>query len=130
MMVMPRLNILVADDDPPSLELAQIILEAEGHRVTACRDGAEVVARLLEHGETFDLLLLDVVMPHVDGLTATATLRERPDTQGLPIICTSASANLAAREAGRLVGCTYYLIKPYRRADLLDAIAEVMNERP
>lgn len=123
------MNVLVADDDPSNLEVAAVILESLGHRVTTAQDGREVLSLCLDQGKSFDLLILDMVMPVVDGMTVTATLREHPATREMVIICTSASASTAARDAGLLVGCDCYLIKPFKRADLVLAITESLERR-
>lgn len=123
------MTVLIADDDPSNLEVAVVILESLGYHVTTAQDGRGVLSLCLDQGKTFDLLILDMVMPVVDGMTVTARLREHPTTRDMVIICTSASASKAARDAGLLVGCDCYLVKPYKREGLVRAITESLQRR-
>lgn len=121
------LNILVVDDESTNLEIAEVILSSLGHRVTTCLDGAEALALCLERSERYDLILMDVLMPVMDGLEATRRLRAHPDTRDVPIICLSAKASGSDQTAGLQAGCNLYLTKPYRRADLLHALETTLG---
>lgn len=126
---MDSLNVLVVDDDLTSLQILEVIMSSLGHRVTACHDGREVLDLILTQGRPFDLLIMDVVMPEVDGLTVTARLRENETTRDMTIVCTSASANASARQAAMLVGCDFYLTKPFRRSELLEAVHSTLARK-
>lgn len=122
---MPRNTILVVDDEPTNCEVASIILTTLGHTVVTCSNGAEAVALCLADPGRFDAVLMDVLMPVMDGLEAIRRLRAEPSTQGIPIVCVSARASGSDRAAGLAAGCDRYVTKPYKRKDLIAALAEL-----
>lgn len=125
---MKRLNVLVVEDEPSNREIAQVILGSFGHRVETVENGQEALDLLITRGERFDVVLMDILMPVLDGLETTRRLRANPSTKDVPIICVSAKASGSDRGAGLEAGCDYYLNKPYRRKDLLRAITETLTK--
>lgn len=119
---MIQLRVLVADDEPSNAQIAEIILASAGHSVTCCRNGAEVLELCLTRGERYDLVLMDILMPEVDGLEATRILRSHPMTKDMPILCLSARASGSDRRIGLDAGCTHYISKPIKRPQLLAEI--------
>jgi CheY-like chemotaxis protein len=115
-----NLRILVVDDEPTNQEVAGVILRAAGHIVSTANHGAEAL-KVIEQ-ESFDLILMDIAMPVMDGLTAIRMLRENPATRHLPILCASAKASGMSEHDGMAAGCDHYLKKPFRNKDLLAAI--------
>jgi CheY-like chemotaxis protein len=105
------LQILVADDDPVLRALLQLKLEGEGHHVTLAADGDEALLLVTSHRP--DLLVLDVVMPGIDGLDLTRQLRERPDTKELPIVLLTGRDTDPDIVAGWQSGANYYITKPF-----------------
>jgi DNA-binding response OmpR family regulator len=105
------LHIVVADDDPVLRALLQLKLEGEGHRVTLAADGDE--ALLLVTQERPDLLVLDVVMPGIDGLELTRNLRAQPETKDLPIVLLTGRDTDPDIVAGWQSGANYYITKPF-----------------
>jgi CheY-like chemotaxis protein len=97
-------RILLVDDNRTNLEVAQELLNHVGLEVHTASDGEQALARVCESGETYDLVLMDLQMPHMDGIQATRALRALPLGHTLPIIALSGSAlapdRLAASEAG------------------------------
>lgn len=128
----PSLNILVADDVPQNLELAQLMLEDLGHRVTPARDGEDALARYTEG--FFDLVLMDVHMPGIDGLQATRSIREYERSvqrSPVPIIALTASVMAEDQRAAREAGMDGFAVKPLDAAQLTAEIARVMRaDRP
>jgi CheY-like chemotaxis protein len=123
------LRVLVVEDEPTNREVAELILIAEGHEVVSVGDGEAALHLCLEERQKFDLILMDVLMPRLDGLEATRRLRADPATAGIPILCMSAKASGSDRRAGMEAGCDHYLLKPFRRAELLLAIGETLRLR-
>jgi two-component system sensor histidine kinase/response regulator len=117
------LRILVAEDNPVNQRLVLRLLEIRGHRVTVADDGRQAVAAVRE--KDFDLIFMDVQMPHMSGVEATALIRRDEESGGrrLPIIALTAHAMKGDREKCLASGMDGYLAKPIR-AHELDAILE------
>ncbi len=129
MMTMRALNVLVVEDEPSNREIAEIILSSAGHRVYAASDGKEALKLLLDEGLAIDVVLMDILMPVMNGLEATEALRADPRTRDLPIICVSAKASGSDYQTGMAAGCTHYLSKPFKRRQLLESLAKTMLEQ-
>jgi CheY-like chemotaxis protein len=112
------LNILVAEDNPVNQKLAVRILEKRGHRATVARNGREALAKL--RLESFDLVLMDVQMPELDGIETTAAIRESEHGNGKhqPIIAMTANAMKGDEQRCLDAGLDGYLAKPIRREEL------------
>jgi CheY-like chemotaxis protein len=98
------------------------LLEKQGHQVTCATDGRQALAVLEKRG--FDLVLMDVEMPNMDGLEASAAIREREKATGghIPIIAMTAHVMKGDREKCLAAGMDGYVSKPIRPAELVDAI--------
>jgi two-component system, sensor histidine kinase and response regulator len=117
-----RLNILVAEDNPTNQTLVRLLLEQHRHRVTLVSDGREAVAKA--DAGPFDLILMDVQMPEMDGFEATAAIRQRERATGthIPIVAMTAHAMAGDRECCLEQGMDAYVSKPLRPDDLLATI--------
>ena len=125
----PPLSILVAEDNDVSRLLVGRLLAGQGHTVTEARTGLEAVT-LYERG-TFDLILMDIQMPDMDGFEATAEIREREDATGdhIPIIALTAHAIKGDRERCLEAGMDDYLSKPIQPVELVAAIRSISLQR-
>ncbi|MEO1016774.1 MAG: response regulator [Pseudomonadota bacterium] len=114
--------VLVADDNAMNQRIAQIMLEKGGHEVIAVNNGEDAVRALAERD--FDLILMDVQMPVMDGLEATRRIRalDEPTKAGVPILAVTANAMEGDEAACIGVGMTGYLTKPIDSASLLAAV--------
>jgi CheY-like chemotaxis protein len=113
------LRILVAEDNLVNQRLVLRLLEKRGHAVTLAANGLEALSALERH--TFDLLLLDLQMPELDGLATAAAVREQERTHGgarLPIVALTAHAMRGDRERCLAAGMDGYLAKPLKPAEL------------
>ena len=119
---MPK--VLIADDEATNRDLAQVICQATGHDCHVVTDGQEAWERLV--AEAFDLLILDVLMPRLDGIALTRRLRADPRWAGLPIIGLTARANGHDLAEMLAAGMNHVVTKPYRRRDLVEAIARFL----
>jgi PAS domain S-box-containing protein len=119
------LRILLAEDNPFNQKLALGLLGKEGHAIEVVNNGAEAVAMM--ERETFDLVLMDVQMPEMDGFQATAAIRQREAASGrrTPILAMTAYAMKGDRERCLQAGMDGYVSKPIRARELFDAIAAV-----
>jgi PAS domain S-box-containing protein len=117
-----RLNILVAEDNPTNQALVRLLLEDQRHRVTLVPDGREAVGKSGE--EPFDLILMDIQMPQMDGFEATAAIRQRERATGahIPIVAMTAHAMAGDRERCLEEGMDAYVSKPLRPDDLFVTI--------
>lgn len=123
---MKNLHILVVEDEPSNREIAEVILTSHGYRVTCAENGQEALRLCHQEDAVFDAVLMDVLMPVMDGLEATRRLRGNPKTQDLVIICVSAKASGSDQGAGLSAGCDSYVRKPYKRKELLQALSEAL----
>ena len=128
--VLPSLSILLAEDDTINQQVAARLLAIHGHRVEIVANGREAVAR--SAGEDFDLVLMDINMPVMDGIAATMEIREREDRQGghIPIIGLSAQAFSEDRRKGLTFGMDGYVTKPFGSRELLAEIGRVLGVVP
>lgn len=112
-------KILVVDDNPVNLKLAQSLLEKRGYTAKTANNGKDAIAMAV--GEKLDLIFMDINMPGMDGMTATKKIRE----QGIkvPIVCLTSSTNLADIEKVAKSGMDDYLTKPFKAAELEEKIA-------
>ncbi|MDA1230722.1 MAG: response regulator, partial [Planctomycetota bacterium] len=120
------LRILLAEDSYVNQRLAVGVLTKSGHQLTVANNGVEAVTHS-ENG-TFDLILMDVQMPEMDGYQATAVIRERESRRGghIPIIAMTASAMKGDREEGLAAGMDGYVSKPIRQAALRQEIEAIV----
>src|SRR5271156_6855261 len=116
-----HLNILLAEDNPVNRVLAQKLLQKQGHTVTSANDGREAL-QLWEQNQShqFDLILMDVQMPEMDGLQAVSHIREKELATGahIPIIAVTAHAMKGDRERCLQAGMDGYMTKPISPAEL------------
>jgi len=110
-------KILVVDDDLESLKLIGMILQAKGHQIIAARNGPQAVEKAFN--ELPDLVILDVMMPGLDGYEVCQRLRADPRTNAIPIIMFTARTQLADKVAGLQAGADEYLTKPIHPRELV-----------
>jgi len=123
------LHVLVGEDNAVNQKLATALLEKAGHRVSLAVNGGEVTT-MWRNGD-FDLILMDVQMPEVDGLEATRQIRLEEQATGghVPIVATTAHAMTGDRERCLLAGMDEYLSKPIQRQELLAVLARLGANR-
>jgi len=120
-------HILVAEDNEINRRVARAVLETAGHEVAFAADGREVLEAL--ERDRFDMILMDIQMPEMDGLQATAAIRSRAATRELPIIAMTAHAMPGDRERFLAAGMDDYVRKPVRIEEVLSVIARFAPPR-
>lgn len=113
-------RILVIEDNAANMKLATLLLENVGHSVLCAFDAETGLA--LARAELPDLILMDVQLPDMDGLAATALLKQDSATAGIPVIALTAMAMKEDQEKTRAAGCDAYITKPLRYRELFAAI--------
>ena len=102
--------ILVVEDNPVNMELTVDLLEAYGHSVVQAEDGFTALQKVKE--EKFDLILLDIQLPKMDGLEVLSKLKDDVNTQDIPVIALTAHSMRGDSERFISAGCTDYISKP------------------
>lgn len=122
-----RKRILVVDDEIYIVHILEFSLTMEGYEVVTASDGEEALRRLEEDHP--DLIVLDIMMPRMDGYEVCRRIREDEETRDLPVILLSAKGRAIDKELGLEVGADDYIVKPFSPRRLLEKIRELL-ERP
>jgi two-component system, OmpR family, alkaline phosphatase synthesis response regulator PhoP len=119
------MKILLAEDEPDIQFVVRIALEDAGHQVVMADDGQAAVeeARV----QMFDVVLLDVMMPRLDGLGACRALKADPLTRDIPIVFLTARSQQSEVQAGLHLGALGYIVKPFDAFTLADEIAALLQ---
>ena len=120
--------LLVVDDRPMNVELLRTLLESEGYQVVTATDGVEAWA-VLERGE-YDIqaILLDRIMPNMNGMEVLTKIKAHPTLQTLPIIMITAAAETEEIREGIEAGAYYYMTKPFKKNILLAVVRSAVKE--
>jgi signal transduction histidine kinase/CheY-like chemotaxis protein len=125
------LNVLLAEDGLVNQKVAVHLLKQRGHRVTVAKNGREAVETWEKQRDGFDLILMDVQMPEMDGYEATATIRGKEkaaeNRTRIPIIAMTANAMKGDKDACLAAGMDAYVAKPVRAQELYDAIEQMKS---
>lgn len=118
-------RILVVEDNPANMKLVELLLINAGHTPLFATDGETGVA-MARGADRPDLILMDIQLPGMDGLAATALLKKDPATAGIPVIALTAMAMKADEERSQVAGCDAYIAKPLRYLELYSAIDRLL----
>lgn len=118
-------TVLVIEDDPRSVRLMELILSSQGYEAVMAKNGQEGLDAA--RSRRFDVILLDLMLPEVDGFEVLRQLQADPELADVPVIITSARARPTTKEEAAELGADFYLTKPYRKAELLKLIASVVS---
>ncbi|MFN2568722.1 MAG: ATP-binding protein, partial [Candidatus Dormibacteria bacterium] len=123
-----RDRILLVEDDPSSRDLATMVLSGSGFSVDVARDGQEGLQKA--RSSDYDLVLMDVQLPGVDGLTLTRMLKSDPKTALVPVVALSANAMKGDEQKALAAGCAGYIAKPIDVAGFAKRIGAYLDETP
>jgi two-component system alkaline phosphatase synthesis response regulator PhoP/two-component system response regulator VicR len=124
--LMPR-KILAVDDEKHIVRLVQINLQKEGFEVVTATNGREALEAVTQHSP--DLIVMDVMMPEMDGFEALQKLKENPDTQTIPVIMLTAKAQDADVFKGWQSGADLYLTKPFNPQELITFVKRIFESQ-
>lgn len=121
-------SILLVDDEPQTRDLLRLMLKRDGYEVYEAEDGYDALAKVQQYLP--DVLLLDVMMPEIDGIEVCRRLKANEATAVIPVIMLSARTHPEAIELGITAGAERYLAKPIGRQELLHHVQEVLDGVP
>lgn len=123
------MEVLLVEDEATNRMIAEVILQHAGHRVTVVENGQEALRLCHDLAMPFDLALLDVQMPILNGLETAQRMRAHPATRELPIVYLTACASQEEISEGFEAGGDAYVTKPYSRKELLLGIESALSRR-
>jgi DNA-binding response OmpR family regulator len=118
-------SVLICDDDPVILRLLQVNLELEGYEVLQAHHGEEAYQLAAE--KVPDLVILDIMMPRMDGYETVEALRQNKDTSAIPVIFLSARAQQSDIDRGIKFGVADYITKPFDPNELLEVVHRLIG---
>jgi len=118
-------RILVADDEPHILKLVSFTLSNRGHEVFTASDGETAAVMAEEHQP--DIILLDVMMPIMNGYDAAKRICENPKTSHIPIVMLSAKSQATEVAEGLSCGATEYICKPFTPSELVQRVSDLLG---
>jgi CheY-like chemotaxis protein len=122
---MSAARVLIVDDNPVNLKLASRVLEFAGYEILEAVDATHALAVICQTPP--DLILMDIGLPGMDGLTLTRQIKADPATSHIKIVALTAFAMLGDNERAREAGCDGYITKPIDTRKLSDQVAEVLG---
>jgi two-component system cell cycle response regulator DivK len=120
-------RILLVEDNPATIDVVQKELEFLGYDAITADDGRKAVEMAEAHLP--DLIIMDISLPQMDGLQATALIRENPKTKSIPILAATARALPGDREKCIQGGCNDYIAKPFTHRELGAALKKLLDEQ-
>ena len=125
---MVKTKILVIEDEPDILEVIQYNLEREGHKVIACRNGELGLSRI--RTDDPDLVILDLMLPGMDGVEVCRQVKSDPVTRAIPVIMVTAKSEESDIVLGLGIGADDYITKPFSPKELLARVKVVLRRGP
>ncbi|MGD9124645.1 MAG: response regulator [Desulfarculaceae bacterium] len=119
-------TILLVDDSPTILKMLELGLRQAGYQVITAQDGIDGLEKL--KNQPVDLIVSDVNMPRMDGISFIAQVRQQPENSHLPIIVLSTEAQVRDRNMGMKAGADLYLSKPVSQKDLVASIKDLLSQ--
>jgi CheY-like chemotaxis protein len=118
-------KILIVDDEPHMLRVTELSIKKGGYQIVIGRNGKEALE--LAAREKPSLIVMDVSMPEMDGLTALTQLKANPDTAGIPVIMLTVRGQAMARQQAEQSGAAVYLTKPFSPSQLLAEVKRLLE---
>lgn len=118
-------KILIADDEIFMIRLLELTFKKGGYEIVSCRDGQEALATAATVRP--QLIVLDVMMPGLDGLGALRQLKENPATKEIPVVVLSAKGHALTKVEAKLAGAALFLTKPFSPNQLLSEVRKILE---
>jgi CheY-like chemotaxis protein len=118
-------KILIADDEIYMLRLLEMTFKKGGYAIVSCRDGQEALAKA--SSESPQLIVLDIMMPGLDGLDALRQLKIDPATRDIPVVVLSAKGHSLTKVEAELAGAVLFLAKPFSPNQLLGEVQKILT---
>jgi two-component system, OmpR family, response regulator VicR len=121
-------KIMVVDDEPDVVDLVKLVLESDGFSVVTAYSGKEALDRLVQ--EMPDLVLLDIMMPQMDGWEVYSRIKANPRTKDIPVAMLTAKSQSIDKMIGlHVVKVDDYITKPFGRSELLERVKRILKEK-
>ena len=117
-------TILAVDDSITMLQTISLALEKEGYKVVTANDGNDAL-NVLKGGEKFNVIITDVNMPNMDGITLTAEIRKIDQYKFTPIIVLTTESQAGKKDEGKQAGATGWIVKPFKPEQLVSVVKRV-----
>lgn len=124
----PSPTILIVDDEPYMIRLLQHHIERAGFHMVKATNGREALDRIRDDRPA--LVIMDVMMPEINGLEVLAEVRKREETRNLPVIIMTANAQRFTREQAEAAGVSAFLTKPFSPTQLMTEVRRQLESRP
>ncbi len=122
---MKKNRILVVEDEESLLKLESILLSSKGYNVTGVMDGKSALEEVMAHRP--DLVILDIMLPEIDGFEVCRRIKENPATSTIPVVMLTAKKNSQDVARGTEVGANAYLTKPFKSAKVIEVIENLLG---
>lgn len=122
---MPK-KVLIVDDNQDAINILSAIIKKGGYLATVAKDGVEAIQKIKD--ESPALILLDIMMPKMDGFEVCQTVKSDAETKHIPILMVTAKTDPASRARGLKLGASDYLMKPIHPAETLRKVKEYLDE--
>ena len=123
---MSKSRILIVEDEESLLKLESILLTSKGYQVTGVTDGRAALAEIARNPP--DLVVLDIMLPEVDGFEVCRRIKEDPATRQIPVVMLTAKKSSQDYSRGVQVGADAYLTKPFKSVKVLEIVAELLRK--
>jgi twitching motility two-component system response regulator PilG len=122
---MKKKRILIIEDEESLLKLETILLTVKGYEVTGALTGNEALKKMSDR--TFDLILLDIMLPDIDGFEVCSRIKKDPRTSTIPVVILTAKKSPDDQERGKACGASAYLTKPFKSAMIIEVIEKLLR---
>lgn len=124
---MQKKRILIVEDEESLLKLETILLTVKGYEVSGVLNGNDALQKISD--EKFDLILLDIMLPDIDGFEVCNRIKNDPHSSSIPVVMLTAKKSPADHERGIACGSCAYLTKPFKSAMIIEVIEKILHGR-